>query len=104
MARRRHNPLGVSWWLLGLGAAGAYYLYVRPKKAGRKPGVPEAKRLADQARYEWQTFGKGADADAVCRDRVKGAYVDDALCEKALGPAGFEFKELEAFGNYVRTR
>lgn len=100
MARkRRNNPLGVPWWLIGLGAAGAYYLYMRPRAAGRPPGVPEAKRLADQARYQWQYFGKGGDRDAVCRDKLQNAYVDDSVCEKIHGPKDAEM--LEGFSNYV---
>lgn len=96
---RRQNPLGISWlWWLAAGA-GAYYLYVRPRSQGRAPGVPEAQRIAQKARYEWQYFGKGADRDAVCRDRLKGAYVDDALCEKVQGPSDIE--QLEGLSNYL---
>jgi hypothetical protein len=100
MARRKKNPLlGVSWLWWGLGAAGAYYLYARPKMAGRPTGVAEAKRIATSSRYEWQYFGKGADADAVCRDKLKRSYVDDAICDREIGPSG---AQLEGVGNYVR--
>lgn len=85
----RKNPDTTMWLLLAGGAVGVYLL-LRSRKAAAATTKPSA------SRYVWRYFGRGADRDAVCRDVLTGQYVDDQLCEKALGPADAE--QLEGVG------